>query len=188
MAAATLAHKSSATTEEISAAPEHLRDSSLLLAAPAYRAVPEPPLRDAANSLAQLDHSWLVRFLERLDSHGRHSLVDLIEPYADEYAPALSSEVCGRSRFSVRSRAGRQRRSRAEGSTRLIGYMLATQEGVAIAQTTAEDRVLNSISLEATTGFEPVIAVLQTTTTALLRDFRGSPRVQISQGSGAVEG
>ena len=66
--------------------------------------------------------------------------------------------------------------------------MLATQEGVAIAQTTAEDRVLNSISLEATTGFEPVIAVLQTTTTALLRDFRGSPRVQISQGSGAVEG
>jgi len=42
--------------------------------------------------------------------------------------------------------------------------------------------------VEATTGFEPVIAVLQTTTMALLGDFRGSPRVQISQASGAVEG
>jgi hypothetical protein len=49
-------------------------------------------------------------------------------------------------------------------------------------------RISNSIWREATTGFEPVIAVLQTTTTALLGDFRGSPRVQISHTSGAVEG
>ncbi len=48
--------------------------------------------------------------------------------------------------------------------------------------------ISNWESVEATTGFEPVIAVLQTTTMALLGDFRGSPRVQISQASGAVEG
>jgi hypothetical protein len=41
---------------------------------------------------------------------------------------------------------------------------------------------------EATTGFEPVIAVLQTTTAALLRAFRGSQRVQIRQALGTIEG